>query len=195
MKIEKLNENKIKITLDNNDLKSRNIDARSLIYNTPESQDLFWEVMQEAEKKYDFQVDESMVYVEAHVSQSGVFTLIVTRNQGNATKKKSKIQDKNIVLKRKELPEDLNSKLFRFNSFSALCDFCKIADKKGYGKTSLYLLDDKYYLYISLYSGNSILEFADIDQHQDKTLAKISEYGKTIYKDSAIRMIQKHLEE
>ncbi len=194
MKVEKLNENKIKITLDNNDLKSRNIDTHALIQNTPESQDLFWEVMQEVEKKYNFQVDESMIYVEAHMSQSGVFTLIVTKDQNSIIKRKPKAHEKNIKLKRKTIPDDLNSKLFKFNSFNSLCNFCKIADKKGYCKTSLYLLNDFYYLYISLYSGNSILEFADVTQNQDKTLAKISEYGKTIYKENAIRMIQKHLE-
>ena len=194
MKVEKLNENKIKITLDNNDLKSRNIDTHALIYNTPESQDLFWEVMQEVEKKYDFQVDESMIYVEAHMSQSGVFTLIVTRNQNSIIKRKPKVHEKSIRLKRKEIPENLNAKLFKFNDFSSLCNFCKIADKNGYGKTSLYLLDSNYYLYISLYSGNSILEFADVTQNQDKTLAKISEYGKTIYKENAIKMMQKYLE-
>ena len=194
MKVEKLNENKIKITLDNNDLKSRNIDTHALIYNTPESQDLFWEVMQEVEKKYDFQVDESMIYVEAHMSQSGVFTLIVTRNQNSIIKRNPKVHEKSIRLKRKELPENLNAKLFKFNDFSSLCNFCKIADKDGYGKTSLYLLDNNYYLYISLYSGNSILEFADVTQNQDKTLAKISEYGKTIYKENAIKTMQKYLE-
>ena len=130
MKVEKLNENKIKITLDNNDLKSRNIDTHALIYNTPESQDLFWEVMQEVEKKYDFQVDESMIYVEAHMSQSGVFTLIVTRNQNSIIKRKPKVHEKNIRLKRKDIPENLNAKLFKFNDFSSLCNFCKIADKK-----------------------------------------------------------------
>ena len=72
--------------------------------------------------------------------------------------------------------------------------FAKSQTKNGYGKTSLYLLDSNYYLYISLYSGNSILEFADVTQNQDKTLAKISEYGKTIYKENAIKMMQKYLE-
>ena len=61
MKIEKLNENKLKITLNSEDLKARNIDVQAFIYNTPESQDLFWDVMREAEKEYGFNVDESMV--------------------------------------------------------------------------------------------------------------------------------------
>jgi len=72
MKIEKLNDNKLKITFSVEDLKARNIDVQSFIYNTPESQDLFWDVMQEAEKEFGFIVDESMVYVEASATASGI---------------------------------------------------------------------------------------------------------------------------
>ena len=43
---------KIKITLNIEDLNARNIDVQSFIYNSPESQDLFWDVMREAEKEY-----------------------------------------------------------------------------------------------------------------------------------------------
>ena len=79
MKIEKLTENKLKITLTIDDLTERNIDLQSFIYNSPESQDLFWDMMNEAEKEYGFDVDESMIYVEASSSGTGLFTLIVTK--------------------------------------------------------------------------------------------------------------------
>ena len=54
MKIEKLAEDKLKITLTLDDLEARNIDLYSFMYNSPESQDLFWDVMSEAEKEYGF---------------------------------------------------------------------------------------------------------------------------------------------
>ena len=41
MKIEKINENKIKVTISFNDLEERNIDLNSLNYNSPETQELF----------------------------------------------------------------------------------------------------------------------------------------------------------
>lgn len=196
MKIEKLTENKLKITLDVNDLRSRNIDARSFIYNTPESQDLFWDAMQEAEKQYGFEVEESMIYVEAHMSSTGIFTLIVTKNTSNTpnnTSKRVKLQKKSFELKRKDIPMNLNDSLFRFDSFDALLNFCKIADSDGYGKTSLYMLDKSFYLYITKYSGNSILEFANIESNKDSVLAQISEYGKVIYSNKAIQTIKNAL--
>ena len=95
MKIEKLNENKIKITLDINDLKSRNIDVKTLLSNTPESQDLFWDMMQEAEKEFGFNVDESMIYVEAHISATGNFTFIVTKTNGNNPRIQQRVKTTN----------------------------------------------------------------------------------------------------
>ena len=54
LKIEKLNEDKLKITLSIDDLEERNITLHSFMYNSPESQDLFWELLQEAEKECGF---------------------------------------------------------------------------------------------------------------------------------------------
>ena len=79
LKIEKIAEDQIKITITIDDLEARNIDLYSFMYNSPESQDLFWDVMNEAERELDFNVDDSMIYVEASTSGGGNFTLIVTR--------------------------------------------------------------------------------------------------------------------
>ena len=79
MKIEKLNENKIKFTITIDDLTARNIDLYSFVYNSPESQDLFWDMMNEAEREYGFNVDDSMIYVETATAGSESFTLTVMR--------------------------------------------------------------------------------------------------------------------
>ena len=81
MKIEKLAEDKIKITITIDDLAARNIDLYSFVYNTPESQDLFWDVMNEAERELGFNVDDSMIYVETSTSGSESFTMIVTKTK------------------------------------------------------------------------------------------------------------------
>ena len=58
MKIEKLTDDKLKITLSIDDLEERNINLHSFMYNSPESQDLFWELLQTAEKDYGFHIDD-----------------------------------------------------------------------------------------------------------------------------------------
>ena len=54
MKFEKLNENKIRITLNNHDLIEKNIDFNSFMSNSKESQNLFLDMLDEDEKKVGF---------------------------------------------------------------------------------------------------------------------------------------------
>lgn len=191
MKIEKLNENKIKITLSSDDLKARNIDVQSFIYNTPESQDLFWDVMKEAEKEYGFSVDESMVYVEASATATGIFTLTVTKtaNSLNQTNTHKKVKRPNYKLKRKNTITPLNNCIYKFSSFDDICDFCKFSNIENFGNNALYELDSNYYLLTTTVPNCNILEYAIKEHHIDILLAKISEYGKKIIDKNALETI------
>ena len=195
MKIEKLNENKLKITLDVNDLKSRNIDVKSFISNTPESQDLFWDVMQEAEKEYGFNVDESMVYVEAHMNSTGIFTLIITKSSGSVQKKSIKKTTKpfNFKLKRKELSDNFNNSLFEFSDINSLSSFCKFTKPELFTNTSLYKYNGAFYLYTKECLDKKILEYSNRILEKNYKYAKIFEYGDLLLKDNAIDQIKKEL--
>lgn len=193
MKIEKLNENKIKITLNSDDLKARNIDVQSFIYNTPESQDLFWDVMREAEKEYGFSVDESMVYVEASATASGIFTLTVTKtaNSLNPSNLKNKLRKQNCKLKRKVANSPLDHSIYRFDTFDDFCDFCKVVYDKNFEKNSLYEFQNAYYLIASNMPNTLILEYACKEHNTDILSAKLSEYGNLIASENAIEIIKK----
>lgn len=191
MKIEKLNENKIKITLSSEDLKARNIDIQSFIYNSPESQDLFWDVMREAEKEYGFNVDESMVYVEAAATTSGIFTLTVTKtaNSLNQANLKPRLRKQNYKLKRKSVNTPLDNSIYKFTSFDDICDFCKNTNIDNFTDTTLYELNSEYYLFVSNVPTSNILEYAIRERNTDIFIAKLSEYGKKIIEKDALKII------
>ena len=193
MKIEKLSDNKIKITLDVNDLKTRNIDAKSFIYNSPESQDLFWDVMQEAESRYGFSVEESMVYVEAHVNNNGLFTLIVTKTapSQNAPIGKQKKTAPSFKLRRKESNLSLNNSIFKFNNLESLIDYAKIAKNYELGGNALYSYNNSYYLYAETMPNYSILEFANKENNFNLIKSRINEYGKVLYTADALKEVNK----
>ena len=77
MKIEKINDNKIKITFNIDDLAEKNIDLYSFMHNAPETQDLFWDLISEAEKECGFNIDNSMIYVEVSSSKLGAVDSII----------------------------------------------------------------------------------------------------------------------
>ena len=54
MRFEKLNEDKIRITLNTEDLEKKDIDLHTFMSNSIESQDLFFDMLEEAEKQIGF---------------------------------------------------------------------------------------------------------------------------------------------
>ena len=194
LKIEKINEDKIIITLDNNDLKSKNIDATSFLHNSPETQDLFWDVMQEAEKQYGFNIDESMIRVDAHISNSGLYTLIVTKSSNKLDflplKNIDNNKSKNIKLKRKDVSNSYGNQIYSFENFSDLANYAKVSEIKA--NSSLYVLNNKFYLQTSE-KDSTISDYASLVINPEIMMSKIHEYGKSIYKNNAIESLLKAL--
>lgn len=196
MKIEKLNEDKIKITLSVDDLAERNIDIQSFIYNSPESQDMFWDMMREAEQEYGFNIDESMIYVEASSAGAGIFTLTVTKTKDSLnlpnSKPKKSLKKGSFKLKRKTTSVQSDNAIYLFSSFDDICDFCAYIDCSKIGNNSLYKLNEQYYLRVSNMPYNSILEFAVQVNNPELTFAKLKEYGSVLKEETALQDIALH---
>jgi len=65
MKIEKLNENKIRITLNMEDLRERDIDFHSFMSNSIESQSIFLDMLDKADREVGFNTDDCRIMIEA----------------------------------------------------------------------------------------------------------------------------------
>lgn len=197
MKIEKLNENKIKVTFNIDDLAEKNIDLYSFLHNTPETQDLFWDILNEAEKECGFNVDNSMICIEASTSGAGNFVLIVTKTNEkpsitlNSTIN-NKFKKKNLKLKRKNISLNLENNIYQFESFDDICEFIKTIDVTLLGNNSLYSLQNNYYLKISKMPFNNILEYASISKSPKFLEAKLKEYGSLIIENNALETISKY---
>ena len=196
MKIEKLNENKIKFTITIDDLTARNIDLYSFVYNSPESQDLFWDMMNEAEREYGFNVDDSMIYVETATAGSESFTLTVTKTNEKPllkiNKDKATPSKDNLKLKRKKMPYFIKNGIFKFESFDDFCAFCNVANAKAIVDTKLYSYNDNYYLKAGIMPTTSILEYAQNSKDPALLEAKLNEYGNSIIDCNVIEIISKH---
>ena len=65
MKIEKINDNQIRCTLNKHDLASREIKLSELAYGTEKAKDLFRDMMQQASYEYGFEADDQPLMIEA----------------------------------------------------------------------------------------------------------------------------------
>ncbi|MDO5555778.1 MAG: adaptor protein MecA [Clostridia bacterium] len=65
MRIEKITENKIRIILNIEDLEEKNIDLHSFMSTSIESQDLFYDMLDKAEKEIGFNTKDYKLMIEA----------------------------------------------------------------------------------------------------------------------------------
>ena len=65
LRIEKLTENKIRIILNLEDLKENNIDLHSFMSTSIETQDLFYNMLDKAEKEIGFKTKDYKLMIEA----------------------------------------------------------------------------------------------------------------------------------
>lgn len=120
MKFEKLSENKIKITLTSQDLKDKNIDFHSFMSNPLEKQDLFLDILEEAEEEIGFEFKDYPVRIEALAMANGEFIVTVTRVVPD-----SKNLHKKVSVKRKNTKIDSKYAIYKFASFDDYCNFVK----------------------------------------------------------------------
>ncbi len=206
MKIEKLNDNKIRITLNLTDLEENNIDFHTFMSNSIESQKIFLDMLDKAEKEVGFVTDDYRVMIEALAMSDGNFVLTVTRfnpEKANTTYKKKKVN-----IKRKICEIDTKKAIYCFNTFDEYCSFCNFLSNNilkymnDFADTiSLFEYNSKYYLVISNIHINtnllkafcsSITEFARFIEDANLFENKLLEYGNLVMKDTAIYTCIKH---
>lgn len=79
MKIEKINDNKIRCTLTSADLAERNLKLSELAYGTEKARNLFQDMMIKANQQFGFNVDNAPLMVEAVPVAPDSIVLIITR--------------------------------------------------------------------------------------------------------------------
>lgn len=199
MKIEKLNENKIKIVFNNKDLEENQITIHSFMSNSIENQALFLNILDIAEKEVGFVTDNYQIAIEALTQNKDDFTLIISRFN-NIIKK---TYTPKLHASRKLYRLENNISLFKFHSFETFLEFSKFILKNFPeinsildGKNSLYKFDNTYFLVIDkiffnkklLFKTTCILsEFCDFINISDITFLKLKEYGNIIIDKFAIK--------
>ena len=198
MKIEKITENKVRIILNLDDLKAKNIDLHALMSNSIESQHLFVDMLEEAEKAVGFYTKDCKIMIEALASSEGNFIFTITRvlPEEDAPKKR------NVRIKRKTANTNFKKAIYQFSTFEEFCNFCAYIDNtklkglKGFAKnSSLYSYNDTYFLVISDINSSypnlkgfyaAISEFAKGINQTPAFESRLMEYGKPIMKRNAI---------
>lgn len=155
MKIERIDENKIKVTISLHDLEERNIDFDSLNYNSPATQELFWDMMEQAEIQFGFDTSDSQLVIEAIPDSIEGFIVTISRVDGDGEFESIHKYIKNRFTKKDLRNKKRNRKLYSalvIYSFESLEDVCLLSKKIQTlytGESSLFKLKSTYYLTIT----------------------------------------------
>ena len=132
MKFEKLNENKIKITLSMHDLEEKDINFHDFMSNSLETQDLFFDMLEEAEEKIGFTTRNCKVKIEALAMTESDFVLTITRILPDTAKKHFYVSPrKKVKAKRKTQNLQTTHLVYKFNSFDDYCYFIEFMLKNN----------------------------------------------------------------
>lgn len=201
MKIEKLNDNKIRITLNIEDLNERNISLQSFMSNSIESQDIFMDMLDKADEEVGFNTDDCRIMIEALALKNGVFVLTITKFEHED--ERSCFKRKNVHIRRKNPSLNLEKTIYSFDSFDTFCEFCSFIKNTldeeqilDFAKRSdLYEYDSNFYLVLSninvdsrslKYICSSITEFAHFVNSSELFESKIKEYGRLAIERNAL---------
>ena len=102
MKIEKINDNQIKCTLNKSDLASRQIKISELAYGTEKAKSLFRDMMQQASYEFGFEAEDIPLMIEAIPISTDCIVLVIT-----------KVED----------PEELDTRFSKFTASDEEVDF------------------------------------------------------------------------
>ena len=207
MRIEKINDNKIKVTISLNDLKERNLDLNTLNYNSPAAQELFWEMMEQAEVELGFNATDSQLCIEAIPDSDEGFIITISKidedGDFESIQKYIKNKFKNTDLKVKKKTRKVCSTIliYSFVEFDDLCNLSKRLESLYSGDSCLYKFKDTYYLALTRNSFKlqNIKFFESLMGEYGRKITNTSfyegylnEYGDRIIPENAIEIINNY---
>lgn len=204
MKIEKISDNKIKVTLSTSDLQERNLDFSELTYNSPQAQVLFWDMLHQAEMEFGFSASDAQLFIEATPGSGDnlVITLTKVQEDGDFESIQKYIRNrfKRSELKTKKKNRKISSGIFLY-SFEEFEDVCKAAKRliETYsGDSTLYKYNSTYYLMITNtsvagtnpdYLDSIIIEYGRKVTNTTFMDGFLNEYGTKMIEYNAIEVI------
>lgn len=214
MKIEKINNNQIKCVLNKADLTSRQIKVSELAYGTDKAQELFKDMMTQANSEFGFEANDTPLMIEAVPLSSDSIMLIITKVEnpedmddklstlpvpsGRKFKKKT-TSDEDLLPLLDEEHESNNADVqdelidvFYVYTFDKLSDVTHATEKINdftFSKSSLFKERETSTYYLAIVADN-------IPRWANRVIrGTLSEYGESlIYRHSALSYFEEHFD-
>lgn len=194
MKIEKLNENKIKIIFDYKELEENNISIHSFLANSLESQKLFLAILDIAKEDLGFDITNSQISYETLSFDNKKFVIFVT-------KKLYKDSSFSFIGNKLSNIPFLNNILYKFENIEevfSFCDFIHASFPNFNFKSSLYEYNNMFFIKINIQGLNKenkkkiiciLSEFKNHIKLSDLSITKLEESSILLIENNAINSL------
>lgn len=199
IRIERINDNKIKVEINSEDSKVWNVSLKNLTDNTPEAQNLFRHALKQAQEKLNFSIGSSQLVVEAIPLATEGFIMIISKvNYKSHLNTVLNLKTKDFKLKK---DSDTNTPVgvYKFHNFDDLCDAAEEIFELFYGKSIVYKYNENYYLALlpndmfGFYeTDNKLSEFSDKVKNPMAVLGMLSEHGLAMIPTDAIDTLSRY---
>ena len=190
MRLERLNYNKIKIFLTFDDLLERGLTKEDLWQNAPKVQQLFRDMMHEANKELGFEAD-GPIAVEVFSLQAQGMVVIVTKEHQELGLDEDFSDDFIEMQVTLDESEDI---LYEFASFEDVISLAERLYPLGIENGKLYSFQNHFYLLLeesatSLSHENLIAILAEFGNSATITIYRLMEYGKELMAERALAQL------
>lgn len=179
VKIEMIDENKIKVVLSCLDILNLDDDITQLFGETT-NHALLTAILNEAFLKFGFMASDGKIMVESIPSPSEGYIVVITKLEDDEIEKASVI--------------------YEFDDYYSLKKGILEIERFVSGSSTLYALDSKYYLLIRSDLNDDfekvqimLTEYGAKTQNADMYEAVLYEYGKLIFKKNAVKMLKSYI--
>ncbi len=199
VKFELLKPNKIKVTVEQGDLQKWGISADDIAKNSPQTRDIFFDMLKMAEKETGFSCSNARLVVEAAVrAGSDELTLFVTKVDSEEEKELfDKISTaispltKNKEKIKKPQKEKPKSTMVELKDFEDVIKMCYVMRECFWG--TLYSHKDKYYMTMLPAYIPKASEFGDICPPDYRVI--VEEHGVAVIRNNAFMTIRNRFKE
>ncbi len=206
MRIEKINENKIKFVLTENDLAERSINIEELSIPSDKTQKLFKDIMDKALEEYGFESAETPLMVEAMPSSADGIMIIVTRLKDKEDAKERyqslaeardlrRFKTKGIIRveDKEDKADDGEIMVWSFETLDDVIDLSIRIDSSFSGQSALYKMNGRYFLVMDSKKELEVILGDYGTKHVSNVLSKyyLKEHGETIAAGNAVRILAK----
>ncbi len=206
MKIERINENKIRVHIDADEAKAWNVSFKMIAKNTPEVQEMFWSAIRQAEKDVDFSVDGAKLLVEAVPSpEDEGFGMMITRTCSeeelndalHRCAARGRVRKTELKLQPRSSKRGVQRRfVYRFSDFENLCAAGELIGDVFEGRSTLYKCDDFFYLHLQpdapayfAETEHILSEFSVKQENGLFMLGYLNEYGEVMIEENAVSVI------